>query len=189
MKITVGVSNRHVHLTKEVYNQLFFDEIEKLRSIDQPTQYAAVQTVTIKKGDQQIEKVRVVGPLRDYNQVEISRTDAYKLKVDPPIKTSGDLDNSLGITLIGPKGEVELDKGLILANRHIHITPDLVKRYKLQDTDELAVLINGEKSGILKNVYLKVQDEAALKLHLDTDDANAFNLKNGDEVEVLRVQK
>ena len=189
MKILVGVSARHVHLTKEVYRQLFgHEELKKMVDIDQPGQFSSTSVVTIKNGDRKIENVRIVGPLRDYNQVEISRTDCYQLKVNPPVRSSGDLEDSLPITLIGPNGAVDLEKGLILANRHVHINYEDVQKYGLQGLSEVAIKVTGEKSGILENVYLKIQDTAALRLHLDTDDANAFNLKNGDEVEILKIR-
>ncbi len=186
MKVSVGVSARHVHLTKETYIKLFGDDyIEKERDLDQPGQYASTSVVAIKKGNVVIPNVRVLGPFRNYNQVEISRTDAFKLKVEPPIRTSGDLFGSLPVILVGPLGEVMLDEGLIIANRHIHITPLEREKYGLKDVDKVCIKVDGEKGGILKNVYLKVLDEASLRLHLDTDDANAFNLRDDDFVEVL----
>lgn len=190
MKVIVGVSARHAHLTKEVYEQLFGDDkLKKMVDIDQPGQFSSTSVITIKNGDRQIDNVRIVGPLRDYNQVEVSKTDCYKLKVNPPIRMSGDLDDSLSITVVGPKGEVNLEKGLILANRHVHINPDDVKKYGLEGISTVAVKVTGEKAGILENVYLKVQDNAALRLHLDTDDANAFDLKTDDEVELLKIKR
>jgi len=189
MNILVGVSNRHVHLTKNIYDKLFSSPMEKLRDLDQPGQFASKQILSIKVGDKIIDDVRVVGPLRDYNQVEISRTDAYFLKVNPPIRESGDIKGSSPITLITSLGEVYLDEGLIIANRHVHLTKDDVEKYGLYNIKEVAIKIKGEKSGIIRNVYLKVQANASLRLHLDTDDANAFNLKNGDEVEVLKIKE
>ena len=121
--------------------------------------------------------------------MEISRTDAYFLKVNPPIRESGDIKGSSPITLITSLGEVYLDEGLIIANRHVHLTKDDVEKYGLYNIKEVAIKIKGEKSGIIRNVYLKVQANASLRLHLDTDDANAFNLKNGDEVEVLKIKE
>lgn len=183
MKVLVGVSNRHVHLTKEVYETLFDEELEKMRDLDQPGQFAAKQCVNVKVGDRVMENVRIVGPLRSYNQIEISRTDSYKLKVNPPVRGSGDLEGSLPVTIYTAKGKVNLDKGLILANRHIHMTKEDVLALSLKNVETVSVKVGGEKAGILENVYLKVSDEASLRLHLDTDDANAFNLKNNDEVE------
>lgn len=190
MNIKVGVSNRHVHLTKEVYFKLFGTaELVKVRDLDQPGQFASNSYVTIKKGDRQIEKVRVLGPFRSYNQVEISRTDAYKLKVNPPVRDSGELDGSESVTLIGPKGSVALPHGLILANRHIHITPEEMKKYGFEGMEKVAVLVKGEKGGIINNVYFKVLDVASLTLHLDTDEGNAFNLQTGDEVTLIKCLK
>ena len=187
MKIKVGVSNRHVHLTKEVYFGLFGkSELKKDRDLDQPGQFASTSYVTIKKGDRELEKVRVLGPFRDYNQVEISQTDAYKLKVNPPVRDSGDLEGSESITLIGPNGSVDLSSGLILARRHIHITPEDMKKYGFEGLKKVAVLIKGEKGGIIDNIYFKVLDIASLTLHLDTDEGNAFNLKSGDEVILIK---
>lgn len=189
MKVLVGVSNRHVHLTREIYDKLFDEELTKFRDLDQPGQFAANEKVSIKVNDALFENVRIIGPLRDYNQVEVSLTDAYKLKVEPPIRTSGDLKGSLPITLIGPKGEVSLDEGLIIANRHIHITREDLEKYNLKEEELFAVKVSGEKAGILKNVHLKVGDSSSLRLHLDTDDANALGLKTGDEVEILRIKE
>lgn len=187
MKIKVGVSNRHVHLTKEIYMQLFGNtELKQGKALDQPGQFASTSYVTIKKGDRQIEKVRVLGPFRDYNQVEIAKTDAYKLKVNPPIRDSGDLEGSESVTLIGPNGQVQLDKGLILARRHIHITPAEMKQYGFEGVEKVAVLVKGGKGGIINNVYFKVLEQATLTLHLDTDEGNAFNLKTGDEVTLIK---
>ena len=189
MKVIVGVSNRHVHLNKETYEKLFKKELTKFRDLDQPTQFAANEKVSIKVNNIKMDNVRIVGPLREYNQIEISLTDAYKLKVKPPIRTSGNLKGSLPVTIIGPKGSVDLKEGLIIADRHIHITKQQMKKYNLKEKENLAVKVNGEKSGILKNVHLKVLDNSNLRLHLDTDDANSLGLKTGDEVEILRIKE
>ena len=189
MKIIVGVSNRHVHLNKETYYKLFDNELTKLRDLDQPTQFAANEKVSIKVNNTIMDNIRIVGPLREYNQVEISLTDAYKFKVTPPIRTSGDLKGSMPVTIIGPKGSVDLKEGLIIADRHIHITKEQMKKYNLKEKENLAIKVNGEKSGILKNIHLKVLDNSNLRLHLDNDDANALGLKTGDEVEIIRIKE
>ena len=188
MKVQVGVSNRHLHLTEEAYKILCGDKkIEVLRPINQPGMFASTDTFTIKTEKSEIPNVRLLGPFREYNQVEISRTDAYKLGVNPPIRTSGDLDGSGAITIIGPNGELHLDEGLIIADRHIHLTPDMKKFYGLEGKDKVKVLVGGEKGGVMFNVDLKVSDEAYFEMHLDTDDANAFNLKQGDIVEIMDI--
>jgi len=186
MMVSIGVSNRHVHLTKKTYEKLFgTTQIENIKDLKQPGQYATNSFVTIKTDKDSIEKVRVLGPFRDYNQVEISKTDAYKLGLNPPVRESGDLKNSEAITIVGPNSEVYLEEGCIIANRHIHILPEQITEYKLNGKDTVMVKLNGEKGGILTNVSLKVSDKSYFELHLDTDDANAHLVKNGDIGEIL----
>lgn len=184
MKVSVGISNRHVHLKQEDFNFLFGAcELEKLRDLNQPNQYASKLTLTVKGPKGILENVRIIGPIRTYTQVEVSKTDSYKLGVNPPIRTSGDVIGSAPITLIGPAGELKLEYGCIIADRHIHITPKQKELYGLGDTVD--IYINREKETILKNVNLKVSEESYFELHLDTDDANGCNLKNGDIVEII----
>lgn len=185
MKVSVGISNRHVHLKESDLKILFGDnyKLEKLKDLNQPKQYASTSTLTIKGPKGVIENVRVIGPTREYTQVEISVSDSYKLGINPPIRESGDVIDSAPITLIGPKGELNLEYGCIVADRHIHITPKQKELYGL--TDNVDVYISREKETILLNVHLKVSDEAYFELHLDTDDANGCNLKNGDIVEII----
>lgn len=190
MKVILGVSNRHVHLKKEDYEVLFGNEqINKVKELRQPGQYATDKFVTIKNGDRQINHVRILGPIRNYTQVEISKTDAYTLKLNPPIRTSGDLKVSSPITIIGPNGELHLNEGCILANRHIHISPEEVKKYNLEGVKKVKVKIDGEKGGILNNVYLKIQEPSLLEMHIDTDEGNAFNIKTGDVLEIIELER
>ena len=186
MKIQVGVSNHHLHLTEENYRLLCGDkEVEILRPINQPGMYATTDTFTIKTDKAEINNVRLLGPFRDYTQVEISRTDAYKLGINPPVRTSGDLKGSSPITIVGPKGELHLDEGCIIADRHIHLTEKMKKFYHLEGKTKVNVLVGGEKGGIMFNVDLKVSDEAYFEMHIDLDDANAFMLKQGDIVDIM----
>lgn len=187
MKVSIGVSNRHVHLTKEHLEILFGEgyELQKKVDINQPGQFAATDLVTIKTPKSEIENVRILGPIRPYTQVEISKTDAYKLGLNPPIRDSGDLKGSSPITIIGPKGTIDIEEGCIIANRHIHILPNQMKSYGLEGREMVSVKINGEKGGILANVKLKVSEEAYFELHIDTDDANAHLIKNGDIGEII----
>lgn len=190
MKVILGVSMRHVHLNKEDYHTLFGDEpLNKVKDLRQPGQFASDKLVTIKNEGRQIDHVRVLGPLRNYTQVEISKTDAYSLKLDPPIRTSGDLEGSSPITIVGPKGEVNLKEGCILANRHIHISPEDVKKYNLENVKTVKVKVDGEKGGILNNVHLKIIDPSLLELHIDSDEGNAFGVKTGDELEIIEIER
>ena len=185
MKITVGVSNRHVHLNENDYKLLFGDiPLTKRNDLTQPGMYACNETVTIKGEKRSIENVRVLGPLRSYTQVEVSKTDAYSLGVNPPVRNSGDLEGAYPITIIGPKGEITRN-ACIIATRHIHVDSNIRKKFHLENIDKVKVSISGEKGGIIENVYLKDSEEAFFELHLDTDDANAHLLKQGDEVEII----
>ena len=187
MKVSIGVSNRHVHLKEEHLKILFGSDfvLEKKSDLTQPGMYASKSLVTIKTEKSEIQNVRVVGPVRTYTQVEISKTDAYKLGLNPPIRNSGDVEGSSPITIVGPKGTLELGEGCIIPTRHIHILPNQVNLYGLEGKEMVNVKIAGEKGGILNNVHLKVSDEAFFELHLDTDDANAHLIKNGDIGEIL----
>ena len=175
MKVSIGVSNRHVHLKEEDLKILFGENytLEKLKDINQQGQFAAKEVVTIATDKGIIENVRVLGPIRPYTQVEISKTDAYKLGVNPPVRDSGDIENSEAISIIGPNGRIDLEKGCIIAARHIHITPKQMELYGLVGMTTVDVLLPGEKGGILHNVSLKVSEESYFELHIDTDDANA----------------
>lgn len=187
MKVSIGVSNRHVHLTKEHLNILFGEgyNLEKKNDLNQVGQFASTSLVTIKTEKGEISNVRVLGPVRNYTQVEISKTDAYKLGLNPPVRNSGDIKNSESITIIGTKGEVKIEEGCIIAARHIHILPSQMKAYGLEDRKTVNVKLNGEKGGIITNVYLKVSEDAFFELHLDTDDANAHLIKNGAIGEII----
>lgn len=184
MKVILGISNRHVHLTKEHLSILFGEnyELKKIKDLNQPNQFLNSDRVILKTEKGTLENVAIVGPLREYTQVEISKTDAINLGLNPPIRTSGDLKNSETITIIGPKGDITIE-GCIISDRHIHITPKQKELYDLNDT--VSILVNGSKKGIISNVHLKVSEETYYELHLDTDDANAFSVENGQVLEII----
>ena len=187
MNISVGVSNRHVHLNSEDYKVLFGDtELTKRNDLKQPGTFASELTVTIKGTKRSIENVRLLGPLRSYTQVEVSKTDSYSLGIDPPVRTSGDLEGASEITIIGPCGEVTKNCAII-ANRHIHVDKKIREEHGLVGVDKVKVRVLGEKGGIIDNVYLKDTEEAFFEIHLDTDDANAHMLKQDDLVEIIRT--
>ncbi len=186
MKVTLGISNRHIHLTEETYKKLFKDEpLNPVKYLGQPGQFASDKFVTIKNGDRKIDRVRVLGPLRKYDQIEISKTDSYTLKLNPPIRNSSDVKDSSPITLATENAELTLKEGCIIANRHIHLTEEEAKKYNLIGKEKVKIKIEGEKSGIINDVYLRIADNSSFELHLDTDDANAFGLKTGDELEII----
>lgn len=185
--IPIGISNRHIHLCKEDLNHLFGKgyELTKIKDLKQPGQFAANEVVTIKGPKGEIKRVRILGPLRSETQVEISITDGFKLGINPPVKESGKLDNTPGITIIGPKGSIELKKGTIAALRHIHMTPEIANQLNIKDKDEVNVEIKGIRKAILGNVLVRVSDKYDLEMHLDMDEANACCVKNGDLVKIV----
>ena len=187
MKIKVGISNRHIHLCKEDAEILFGKDyvFKKRNDLSEPGEYACEETVMVSTDKHIFDHVRVLGPLRDYTQVEVSRDDATLLGINPPVRNSGDLSGSCCVTLIGTKGEITIEEGVIIATRHIHLSEEHIKKYNLDKNKTVSIKINGEKGGILNNVYLKVLPNSYLELHLDTDDANAHLINNGDIVEVI----
>lgn len=186
MKISVGISNHHVHLSNDDYKILFKDEEMFIKSpLKQPGMFASTLLVSIKGNKNIINNVRVLGPNRDYTQVEVSKTDCYFLGVEPPVRNSGDLSDASSITIIGPCGEITRN-ACIIATRHIHLDEKIRKEKGLVGISEVKLQINGEKGGILDHVYLKDSSNAYFEVHLDTDDANSFLLKNNDEVEIIQ---
>ena len=188
--IPVGISNRHIHLSKADLETLFGAgyELTPIKDLSQPGQYACKETLTlIGPSMRPIENVRVLGPVRKASQVEISLTDSFVLKVKPPVRESGDIAGSAPITIVGPKGLVVLKEGCIIANRHIHMhTSDAVK-YGVKDGDYIDVdALQGTRKTRWYGVQVRVRDDFALEMHVDTDDANAVGYKNGYKVTVVK---
>ena len=185
LNVKVGVSNRHVHLTQEMYSRLFDHEPTVRNELSQPGMVAYNECVTIKNGDREIKNVRLLGPFRTYNQVEISATDARSLKLNPPIRQSGNLAGAENITLISDKATIELKEACIIAKRHLHILPEDALKYGIEDDEELNIIIDREDGGVLK-CYAKVAENSALEIHLDTDNANALGIKQDDIVKLVK---
>jgi putative phosphotransacetylase len=187
--VPVGVSNRHIHLTKEHVEVLFGKgyELTKLKDLSQPGQYACKEQLTIiGPSMRSIEGVRVLGPERKKSQVEISRTDSFVLKVKPPVRESGDLEGSAPITIVGPKGIVTLNEGCIIANRHIHMSEEEGKAFGVSDGDYCDVELYGERRSLFYDVQIRVHKDFRLEMHIDTDDANAAGVGNGAKVKLLK---
>jgi len=188
-KIVVGVSARHLHLSEADLKVLFGEnaQLTSIKDLGQPGQYASEEKVKVTGPKGSFESVRVLGPVRKDTQVEVSLTDAYKLGVVPPVRDSGDIEGTPGVKLIGPAGEVDLDKGLILAKRHIHMTPDDAERFDVKDKDIVSVLCDTEgRKTIFQDVLIRVSPKYALEFHVDTDEANACFLKTGDEIQIIK---
>ena len=181
--IPIGVSNRHIHLSRQDMDVLFGtgSELRQTKALRQPGQYACEQTVQLKGPKGSLSKVRVLGPLRPDTQVEISVTDGFTLGVNPPVRESGHIENSAGIEIIGPRGTVHKDSGVIAALRHIHMTTEDAGLFGLSDKDYVSVTVgSGVRRATLHNVLVRVSDSYALEMHLDVDEANGVGAKNGD---------
>ena len=188
-EIPVGISNRHIHLSKEHVEALFGVgyELTPFKDLSQPGQYACKEQLTIVGPSlRPIEKVRVLGPVRSASQVEISRTDAYALKVAPPVRESGKISGSAPITIIGPKGVVTLKEGCIIANRHIHMSLEEGEKFGVKDNEYVDIDAFGERKTRFFDVQVRVHKDFRLEMHLDTDDANAAGLKNGSKVSIVK---
>ncbi|GAA0071441.1 phosphate propanoyltransferase [Clostridium sardiniense] len=188
-KIPVGVSNRHVHVSQEDLEVLFGNRysLTKKSDLKQPGQFATNETVTVRGPKGEFEKVRILGPVREKSQVEISLTDSFRLGVKAPIKESGHLENTPGVELIGPKGKMKIEQGTIVALRHIHMTPEYAEKIGVKDKEIVEVETLGEREGILGNVLVRISDKFSLEMHIDIDEANACALKNNDFVILRKI--
>ena len=183
-----GISMRHVHLSKTDLHTLFGPgyELHPIRDLVQPGQFAAREQVTVAGPKGTLEKVRIIGPVRDETQVELSMTDAIAIGIkNAEVRMSGHLDHTPGIRLLGPSGEVTLSRGTIVAARHLHLSEEQARAFRVHDGQVVSVRIGGTRALILDRVICRTGRGHELEFHVDTDEANACLLKNGDLVEVL----
>lgn len=187
-EIPVGVSNRHLHLSQPDMNILFGQgyQMTKMKDLSQPGQYACKETVTICGPNGAIEKVRILGPARSKTQVEILAGDCFKLGVVSQARLSGDLQGTPGITIIGPKGSVQTQEGLIVAQRHIHMTPQDAQHFGVCDGQMVSIQFHGPRGGIYNNVAVRANDASALECHIDTEEANAMNVNSLSKVKLIK---
>jgi len=185
--IPVGVSNRHLHLSQSHLEILFGQgySLKILKDLTQTGQFAAKETLTLQgpKGD--LAKVRILGPVRPATQIEISMTDSFKLGIKAPVRDSGQIENTPGVTLIGPAGSIALEKGVIIASRHIHMHTSDAEKFQVSNGQVVAIATHGPRAVIFRNVVIRVRHDFVLDFHLDTDEANAAGLSNCDLVTVL----
>lgn len=177
-RIKIEISARHVHLNEKSLEKLFGrgQQLKLMHPLSQENEFAAKETVVMKMADKLIKKIRVLGPLRRYTQVEISKTDAVYLGLNPPARMSGDLKGTPGAYLIGSKGKLRLKRGVILARRHIHCSPAQAAKYNLKHKQLVKVKIGGERGLVFDKVMIKVKEGYDWHMHLDTDEANAAGI-------------
>ena len=183
--VELEASGRHVHVTKEQALTLFGHALTPKRELSQPGQYLANERVTVKGPKGTFENVAVLGPERPEGQVEISLTDGRTLGVAPPVRLSGNVDGSPGITLIGPKGQVVLPQGVIVAQRHIHMTPQDAKTMGVADKQVVKLRTYTCRPVVFDDVVVRVHPSFQTRVHLDYDEANACGFQNGDLGRIL----
>jgi putative phosphotransacetylase len=186
--VPVGISNRHVHLSEADLTALFGEgyQLTKIKDLSQPGQYACKETLTVCGPKGAIEKVRILGPVRNRSQVEILKGDCFKLGITAPAKLSGDLCGTPGITLVGSKGSIFIAEGLIVAQRHIHMTSEDAISFGVINGQAVSIQIDGPRGGIYKNIIIRANNASSLECHIDMEEANAMDLVPTSKVTIIR---
>lgn len=187
-KVPVGISARHVHVSQADLDILYGEgyQLTNKKDLLQEGQFASNELVDIVTEKGSFKNVRILGPVRKQTQVEIALTDALKLKLAIPVRDSGDLKGSPGISIVGPKGTVEITEGVIAAGRHIHMSPTDAANFGVKDKDIVTVRCGGERGLVFENVLIRAHESFRLEMHIDTDEANAAMCKNSGLVEVIK---
>ena len=190
-KIPIEVSAHHVHLSKDVTDVLFGPgcDLTPRSDLSQPGQFACQETINLIGPKGRVERVRVLGPLREKSQVEISMTEEFKLGIKAPIRASGDLKGSPGTTLEGPNGVCRIPEGVICSFRHIHMSPEDALAFGLKDRDMVSVKVEGERTLVFGDVLVRVHPDFRLSMHIDTDEANAADIQTGKEGILVGVEE
>ena len=186
-QVPVGISVRHIHLTRADVDKLFGYgyQLTPKKALSQPGQFACEECLDVIGPKGELKRVRILGPERSATQIELAQTDCRTIGVNAPVRSSGDTKGTPGVTLRDPLGELTVPEGVIVADRHLHMTPAQAAAFGLADGDRVQIRINGLKPGIMGGVLVRASNKCALDFHIDTDDGNAFLLKQGQLVTVL----
>ncbi|WP_312469453.1 phosphate propanoyltransferase [Neobacillus sp.] len=189
--VPMAVSARHCHLSKNDLEALFGEsyELTKKADLSQPGQFAANESITIVGPRGSLEKVRVLGPARTMTQVEVSQTDSVRLGVKPPLRESGDISGSAPITLVGPKGSLYKNEGLIIAQAHIHMTAEDALNFAVKNGEFVKVVVEGERPVTLGKVLIRVSPRYKLEMHVDTDEANAGFITGKSKGKLIKYEE
>lgn len=186
-KIIIETSGRHAHFTQNDLEKLFGEgyQLKKEKDLSQPGQFAAVETVTIVGPKRSLENVRVMGPCRNFTQIEVSKSDCFFLGAKAPVRLSGKVIRSGAIKVVGPRGELELTEGLIVAKRHIHLDPESAHKLKVVNAQTVKVKVEGPRALIFDEVEIRVNESFSPAIHLDTDEANSAGVESGATGEII----
>ena len=187
MKLPIALSNKHIHLSQADLEALFGEgyELTHKKDLSQPGQFACEEMVEV-VGPKGSTKMRVLGPVRPESQVEVSLADARGLGIAVPVRQSGDVEGTPAFKLVGPNGEVECEKGIIVAARHIHMSLEDAEKFGVKDKDIVSVQTQGERALLFNNVLVRANAAFALEMHVDLEEGNAAGVKNGDLVELVK---
>ncbi|WP_297132907.1 phosphate propanoyltransferase [Terrisporobacter sp.] len=187
MKLPIALSNKHIHLSQADVDVLFGQgyELTHKKDLSQPGQYACEEMVEV-VGPKGSTKMRVLGPVRPESQVEVSLADARGLGLVVPVRQSGDVEGTPGCKLVGPKGEVELERGVIVASRHIHMSLEDAEKFGVKDKDIVSVQTEGERGLLFNNVLVRANAAFKLEMHVDLEEGNAAGVKNGELVTLVK---
>ena len=186
--VPVNMSNRHIHVSQEHLEILFGKghQLTKFKDLSQPGQYACEEKVDIVGPKGTLKGVRILGPVRPETQLEVSMYDARTMGVEGVVRPSGKIKGTPGCTIVGPKGQVEIKEGVIVAARHIHMHTSDSEKFGLKDMDVVKVRVGNERAVIFENVLVRVHPDFALDMHIDIEEGNAAGIKNGDMGEIIR---
>jgi putative phosphotransacetylase len=186
-KVPVGLSNKHLHLCEKDLEILFGKgyQLTPFKPLKQPGQFASEERVDIVGPKGTLKGIRILGPVRPETQIELAMTDARTIGINAPVRESGKLTGTPGIKLVGPKGEVEIDHGVIVALRHVHLSPAQAKEAGVKDKQIVSIRVGGERGLVFNNVLVRSGNGHEAEIHFDTDEGNAAGLKNGDLGEIL----
>ena len=186
--LPIALSNRHIHISQKDLDTIFGEgyELTKMKDLSQPGQYACEEKVDVVGPKKTIKGVRILGPVRPDTQLEVSITDAFTLGVAPMIRNSGDVVDTPGVRIVGPKGEVEIEKGTIVAARHIHMHTNDGEEFGVKDGEIVSIKVPGPRGLVFDNVLVRVHPSYALEMHVDIEEGNAAGIRNGDMVEIIK---
>jgi len=188
-EIPVGISNRHIHLSQRHVELIFGEgyELTKIKDLSQKGQYACKETITLCGPKGALEKIRVLGPIRSKTQVELSLGDCRQAGISPSVRLSGNLKETSGVTLVGPKGSVQLEEGVIVAQRHIHMNEKHAKQFGVSDGELVKIEVEGLRGGILNNVSIRTNDSFSLECHLDVEEANTMGITPKSKIKIVKI--
>ena len=186
-EVKLGISARHIHVSQSDLEKLFGIGValHPLKDLGQPGQYACEERVDVVGPKGSIQGLRILGPARKQTQIELAPADARKIGLTPPLRDSGDLAGSPGVSIIGPKGQITIPEGVIIASRHVHLDTATAAQWKLKDKTLVKVRIKGKRSVVFEDVLIRVRDDFMPEMHIDTDEGNACLAENDDIVEVI----